>query len=45
MTIISGVNLPMLITYFNNCTKLEFNELIEKTVSDGNRGINQQGLV
>lgn len=44
MVIISGVNLPMLITYFNNITSMGFDELISKTVADGVRGINQQGM-
>ncbi len=39
MTVISGVNLPMLTTYFNNRTRLEVPELIEKTLADGCRGI------
>ena len=39
MTVISGVNLPMLTTYFNNRTRLELPELIEKTLADGCRGI------
>jgi len=39
LTIISGVNLPMLATYFNNREKMEPEALIEKTISDGCRGI------
>ena len=37
--VISGVNLPMLITYFNNISDLNFTDLITKTVNDGCRGI------
>ena len=44
MVIISGVNLPMLVTYFNNISHLGFNDLIDKTVTDGTRGICQQGV-
>ncbi len=39
MTVISGVNLPMLTTYFNNRTRMNPSDLIEKTVADGCRGI------
>jgi PTS system mannose-specific IIA component len=39
MTVISGVNLPMLTTYFNNRHRMAFSELIDKTISDGCRGI------
>jgi PTS system mannose-specific IIA component len=39
MTVISGVNLPMLATYFNNRQKMEMEALIEKTLADGCRGI------
>ena len=39
ITVISGVNLPMLTTYFNNRHKMAFGELIDKTVADGCRGI------
>ena len=42
MIIISGVNLPMLITYFNNLANLDMPELIKKTVNDGCRGIQSQ---
>jgi PTS system mannose-specific IIA component len=42
MVVISGVNLPMLITYFNNSSNLEFTKLIDKTVSDACRGIQIQ---
>ncbi len=37
--IISGVNLPMLATYFNNRLKMALPELIDKTIADGRRGI------
>jgi len=37
--VISGVNIPMLITYFNNISDLNFNDLIAKTVHDSCRGI------
>jgi len=39
MVIISGVNLPMLVTYFNNADTLTFTELVAKSVEDGCRGI------
>jgi mannose/fructose-specific phosphotransferase system component IIA len=39
MVLISGVNLPMLITYFNNLNELPFETLIKKVVDDGCRGI------
>ena len=39
LTVISGVNLPMLATYFNNRDRLEPEVLIEKTIADGCRGI------
>ena len=42
MTILSGVNLPMLITYFNNKTSMGLTELIDKTANDGCRGIYKQ---
>ncbi len=44
MTIISGVNLAMLVTYFNNLPDMDLPALIEKTVSDGCRGIESQTL-
>jgi mannose/fructose-specific phosphotransferase system component IIA len=40
--LISGVNLPMLITYFNNISSMELQELIDKTAQDGCRGIVSQ---
>ena len=39
MIIFSGVNLPMLVTYFNNMRELSLDELIIKVVQDGGRGI------
>ena len=42
MTIMSGVNLPMLITFFNNKSSMDIDDLIDKTVNDGCRGINMQ---
>ena len=39
LVVISGVNLPMLITYFNNISEMEFTDLLKKTVNDGCRGI------
>jgi len=38
-TIIAGVNMPMLISYFTNLNEFPFNELIEKVIKDGSRGI------
>lgn len=39
VTIISGVNLPMLISYFTNLNEIPFAELIKKVLIDGSRGI------
>ena len=39
LVVISGVNLPMLITYFNNLLTMDFSALIKKTTTDGCRGI------
>jgi mannose/fructose-specific phosphotransferase system component IIA len=39
LVILSGVNLPMLITYFNNLNELNFESLIKKVVDDGCRSI------
>jgi mannose/fructose-specific phosphotransferase system component IIA len=39
LVVVSGVNLPMLITYFNNISTMEFSELIDKTKHDACRGI------
>ena len=39
LIVVSGVNLPMLITYFNNMLTMDFSELITKTTNDGCRGI------
>jgi mannose/fructose-specific phosphotransferase system component IIA len=39
MIIISGVSLPMLVTYFNNKESMKLNDLLEKIVEDGCRGI------
>jgi fructoselysine and glucoselysine-specific PTS system IIA component len=41
--IISGVNLPMLITYFNNTEILKVPELAAKSAEDGCRGIVYSG--
>jgi fructoselysine and glucoselysine-specific PTS system IIA component len=38
-TIIAGVNMPMMISYFTNLNEIPFKELIEKVVKDGGRGI------
>jgi fructoselysine and glucoselysine-specific PTS system IIA component len=38
-TIIAGVNMPMLISYFSNLNEISFKELIKKVVKDGSRGI------
>jgi len=45
ITIISGVNMPMLVTYFSNIYELNFDELIRKTVHDGCRGIEIAGEI
>lgn len=39
VSIISGVNLPMLVSYFTNLNEIPFEELIKKVVKDGSRGI------
>jgi mannose/fructose-specific phosphotransferase system component IIA len=39
IVIISGVNLPMLVTYFNNADMLTVTELATKSAEDGCRGI------
>jgi PTS system mannose-specific IIA component len=39
VTIIAGVNMPMLISYFSNLNEISKNELIKKVVKDGSRGI------
>jgi fructoselysine and glucoselysine-specific PTS system IIA component len=38
-TIIAGVNMPMLVSYFSNLNEIPFNELIKKVIIDGSRGI------
>jgi len=38
-TIIAGVNMPMLVSYYSNLNEIPFNELIKKVVNDGSRGI------
>jgi mannose/fructose-specific phosphotransferase system component IIA len=39
MTIIAGVNMPMLLSFFNNLNELPYKELIKKVIKDGSRGI------
>ena len=39
VTIISGVNMPMLISYFTNLNEIPFEELVKKVLIDGSRGI------
>ena len=38
-TIIAGVNMPMMISYFTNLNEIPFKELIKKVIEDGSRGI------
>jgi mannose/fructose-specific phosphotransferase system component IIA len=38
-TIISGVNMPMLVSYFSNLNELDYQALLAKVVKDGSRGI------
>ncbi len=38
-TIISGVNVPMLVSYLINLTRLEWPDLLEKIISDAQKGI------
>jgi PTS system mannose-specific IIA component len=39
LTAIAGVNLPMLISYFNYRDELAFDDLINKAILDGSKGI------
>lgn len=39
MSIVSGVNLPMLVSYFNNRDNLPVKDLLNKVIDDGCRGI------
>jgi mannose/fructose-specific phosphotransferase system component IIA len=39
LTAIAGVNLPMLISYFNYRDELAFDDLINKAILDGGKGI------
>jgi PTS system mannose-specific IIA component len=39
VTIIAGVNMPMLISYFTNLNEIPFKALMKKIVNDGSRGI------
>ena len=39
VTIIAGVNMPMLVSYFSNLNELPFEALITKVIKDGSRGI------
>jgi len=40
--VISGINLPMLITYYSNMENMSFKELTEKVYNDGCRAIESQ---
>jgi fructoselysine and glucoselysine-specific PTS system IIA component len=37
--IISGVNMPMLVSYFSNLNEMSFAALLKKIITDANRGI------
>lgn len=39
IAILGGVNMPMLVSYHLNYNRLEWNTLLDKIVSDGNKGI------
>ena len=39
MPVISGVNLPMLLSFFTKRDRLPLNELIEAVINDGRKGI------
>ena len=39
IVIITGVNVPMLISYFTNLQQMSFTDLVNKVIKDGNRGI------
>jgi len=40
--VISGFNLPMLVSFFTKRDQLELNELVKTVVSDGKRGIKSE---
>ncbi|NOX87399.1 MAG: hypothetical protein GXO77_00095 [Calditrichaeota bacterium] len=37
--VIGGVNVPMLVSFFVNCNRLDWNELLEKIITDAQKGI------
>ena len=37
--IIGGVNVPMLVSFFTNSQRMDWNSLLEKVISDGKKGI------
>jgi PTS system mannose-specific IIA component len=39
LTIIAGVNMPMLVSYFTHLNELDYQTLIAKVLKDGSRGI------
>ena len=39
MPVISGVNLPMLLSFFTKRERLSLNELVEAVITDGRKGI------
>lgn len=39
ISVIGGTNVPLLVSYHLNCDKLNWNDLLEKIVSDGQKGV------
>jgi mannose/fructose-specific phosphotransferase system component IIA len=39
MAVIGGVNIPMLVSFQMNCSKMDWNDLLNKLVEDGKKGI------
>ena len=42
VALVTGVNLPMLLTFFTNRTKLDFDQLLAKVVQMGEEGIKSE---
>ena len=37
--IITGINIPVLVSFVNNYERMPWNELLDKIISDGKKGI------